>query len=222
MTLKSGAWVTPAGHQVTMEYRDDTTDWNTIAAILTSDEYGLPHDQVGVFLDVGAHIGAWSIGAAIDNPGSTVVAIEALPENAELVQRNSDLNHAGVIVLNNAAGTNGRVLYGTSDTEFERQHRFIGGADWHGATSAAIELPTLSLSAIVKKYGPVRLLKIDCEGCEWSFLDDPAISDVAEVVGEYHPREGNLPARLRELLEPTHVVTLDDAEPFGAFRAVRR
>ena len=49
-----------------------------------------------------------------------------------------------------------------------------------------------------------------------------SMSDVEEMTGEYHPRQGYGPPRLRELLEKTHKVTLNDAEPFGLFTAVRR
>lgn len=221
--IRSGGWVTPGGRTVTMEYRDDTSDWNTISAILTHDEYTMPRGLSGTILDIGAHVGAFAVGAAMDNPAAVVVAVEALPENADLAQRNSDLNHAGVIVLQRAAGVNGRVRYGASDTEFNAGHRFIGGGVWQEDSSATvIDVPTVRLWELVMDYGPVTFLKIDCEGCEWSFLEDAALGEVAEIAGEYHPRGGMGPARLRELLEPTHVVTLDDTLDFGNFRAVRR
>jgi FkbM family methyltransferase len=221
--IASGAWVTPAGHQVTMEYRDDTSDWNTIASILTHDEYTMPRGLTGVIVDVGSHIGAFAIGAALDNPEATVIAIEALPENAALIRRNSDLNAAGVIILERAAGTEGRIRYGSRVSDFEAQHYYIGGGVWQDNPDATIiDVPIVTLGALFVEHGPVAFLKIDCEGCEWSFLDDPGVADIAEIAGEYHPRGGMGPARIRELLEPTHVVTLDDAEPFGPFRAVLR
>ena len=221
--IASGAWVTPGGHQVTMEYRDDTSDWNTISSILTHDEYTMPRGLSGVIIDVGSHIGAFAIGAALDNPDAAVIAIEALPENVALIRRNSALNAAGVVVMERAAGTDGRIRYGSRVSDFEAQHYFIGGGVWQDNPDATtIDVPTLSLSRVAEQFGPITFLKIDCEGCEWSFLDDPAVAEVDEIAGEYHPRGGMGPARIRELLEPTHVVTLDDAEPFGPFRAVRR
>lgn len=226
--IRSGAWVTPGGHQVTMEYRDDTSDWNTISAILTHDEYGMPHGTTGLGLmstivDVGAHVGAFAIGAKVDNPDATVVAIEALPENVELIRRNAELNAVEIDIRHAAAGTNGRIRYGSRMSDFEAQHYYIGGGVWQDNPDATvIDVPTISIIDIFGEYGTISVLKIDCEGCEWSFLDDPLVLLVDAIVGEYHPRNGNGPARLRELLEPTHVVTLNDDEPFGNFRAVRR
>lgn len=223
MTQRSGGWVTPAGHSVVMYYRDDTSDWNTVASILTSDEYAMPRGLSGVILDVGSHIGAFAIGAAKDNPEATVIAVEALPENAELIQANSRINDARVTVYNASAGGDGRVRYGSTISDFERQHYFIGGGIWQDDPAAKIiAVDVLTLSDIVEKHGPIAFMKIDCEGCEWAFLSDPAIAQVHMIVGEHHPRHGMGPARLRELLEPTHTVTLDDALDFGPFRAVLR
>lgn len=220
-------WRSPRGVPVQLAYRPETSDWNTLSAILTHDEYDLPHGQSGVFLDVGAHIGGWSIGAALDNPDATVVAIEALPENVTLIRHNAKRAGVDVVVIHGGASCGTEpvtVAYGSTETDFARAHEFIGGGIWHDDASdrRTIDLDPVSLSSIVAEHGPVRLMKIDCEGCEWSFLDDPAIADVQEITGEYHPRQGLGPLRLREMLEPTHVVTLDDAEPFGPFRAVRR
>lgn len=219
--IKSGAWVTPAGHQVTMEYRDDTSDWNTIASILTHDEYAMPRGLTGVILDVGSHIGAFAVGAALDNPESNVIAIEALPENVELIVRNAALNNANVTVHHRAAGTDGRIRYGSVVSDFEAQHYYIGGGVWQDDPSATvIEVPTTTLADFTDGTLPIAFLKIDCEGCEWSFLDHPFVRVIGEIAGEYHPRGGMGPARIRELLEPTHLVILDDALDFGAFRAV--
>ena len=66
----------------------------------------------------------------------------------------------------------------------------------------------------------VAFLKIDCEGCEWQFLDSPDIDRVDHIVGEYHI--GDL-VRLMGLLGGTHIVeTWNEEGGFGMFRAVLR
>ena len=187
----------------------------------------MPRKQRGTFLDVGSHIGGWAIGAALDNPAATVVAIEALPENVHLIRHNAKRAEVDVTVIHGGASCGTEpvtIAYGSTESDFAKAHEFIGGGIWHTDASdrRTIDLDPVSLASIVAEHGPVRLMKIDCEGCEWSFLDDPSISEVHEIVGEYHPRQGFGPARLRELLDATHEVTfVDEAEPFGNFRAVR-
>lgn len=219
-------WRTPHGREAVLQYRADTSDWNTVNSIMGSnDEYHLARGMTGTLLDVGAHIGAWTVAAALDNPDAHVIAIEALPENVDLVRRNVALNGVAdrVTVIEGAASCGTEpvaIAYGSRVSDFEAQHYWIGGGIWHvdAVDRQVIEQPPVQLA----DFGPVRSLKIDCEGCEWQFLDSPAVADVDEMVGEYHPRHGYGPARLREMLEPTHVLTLDDARDFGPFRAVRR
>lgn len=221
-------FTTPRGRAVTVECREGTTDWNTANACITADEYGLA-DRLwaGVALDVGAHIGGATLALLADNPDLFVVAIEALPDNVALLRANVAANgFEGRCRIYEGAADSGNepvtVAYGTMDGEFEAAHRYIGGAVWQGPAGLKVTVPPVSLTAVVADVGPLCLVKIDCEGCEWSFLADPAVASVEELRGEYHPRAGRGPAQVRELLEPTHVVTLDDAEPFGLFRAVRR
>jgi hypothetical protein len=91
--LETRSWQTPGGNVATMTYRADTSDWNTVSACLRNpygggDEYHLPSGLAGWGLDVGAHIGSVAVGLLLDNPDMTVVAIEAVPDNVELIRRN--------------------------------------------------------------------------------------------------------------------------------------
>ena len=61
------------------------------------------------------------------------------------------------------------------------------------------------------------MLKIDCEGCEWAFLADPAIGKVEIIVGEIHPPGTQL--QLVKLLTKTHYVEFIGEH---GFRAVLR
>jgi len=221
------AWATPKG-PLRFAFRPETNDWNTISAIVTHDEYGFREQTwSGTAIDVGAHIGAATVVLLHENPDLTVVAIEALPENVGLIERSLELNGYSqrCEVIAGAADSGMELVgvrYGSTASEFERLHYFIGGGVWNSDDSANILQPPVSLSSIVDRVGPISLLKIDCEGCEWSFLDDPAIPSVTEIRGEFHPRNGMGPARLHELLDDTHLVIVDDALGFGPFRATLR
>lgn len=224
MGTTQAAFRTPADRWVVMEVRDDTSDFNTVNAITkVGDEYHLPSGQEGWAVDVGAHIGAWTVALLVDNPGMRCIAIEALPENVDLIRRNLELNHVAdrAVVINAAASVDDEpvtVRYST-----DPHHRFIGSA---GGSGDAVTLPTVTLSDVLvdiegRGGSRVALLKIDCEGCEYPFLTSPDIGRVDRIVGEVH--FGSAP--LRAILDATHEVEFPayDSNPdFGPFTAVRR
>jgi len=224
------SWMTKGGHSATFDVRDDTTDWNNIFAVVEADEYGLAeHPITGLAIDIGAHVGSVTIAMLLDNPGLHVVAVEALPENVEQIKINLALNRlTDRCRVMEAAASSGDddvvVAMGGDESDFEKAHRFIGGMLFDGAGPSGVQVlaKPVSLTAITDVFGDASFMKIDCEGCEWSFLNDPAVARVAEIRGEYHPRQNNGAKRVRELLESTHVVTLDDSTDFGLFRAVHK
>lgn len=211
---------TPRGHVATFEVRPDTTDAMTAEACCAQDEYGLAdRTWTGTALDIGAHIGGVTVMLGLDNPELRIVAVEALPENVAVLRTNVARNGLdGRVTVYEAGAGQARIAYGASDTDFARCHRFIGNGDWQ-AGGTVLAVTPLTLSTLVVRHGPFSLAKIDCEGCEWSFLDDPGTAAVAEWRGEYHPRNGHGPVDLRRLLR-RHAVTCDDALPFGPFQAV--
>src|SRR5881396_102281 len=113
-----GEWVTPRGAPVSMEFRDGTNDWNTLSIIFTNDEYGLRDLRLdGIALDVGAYLGGVAIALALDNPGLRVIAIEPVPDNGDLIERNITRNSVQdrVTLIRGAVGRGGEstdVRYG--------------------------------------------------------------------------------------------------------------
>ena len=224
--------------------REGTTDANAVA-YLANDEYRLlGRDLSGWAIDVGAHIGTIGLTLARANPGLRVLAVEAVPDNSDLLERN--IAHFGLSdrvtsIRAWAARPNeltGTCHYGYRHREeesagFVSAHRFVGNT-WGalGDPEFSIEMPAVSLDGLLLTYGieDVALIKIDCEGCEWAFLDTPAVAKVQTIVGEYHGgfpgtsyHEPNPRLRLIEYLHRTHRVEFWSDEPIvGLFEAVRR
>ena len=173
-------YLLPNGDTVEMTVRPGTNDHNVCYSILTEDEYRIPRDLTGTALDVGAHIGAATVALCALNPELRVVAVEALPANIELLRKNTAPYADRVTILEAAAGTNPNIRWNGED----QVHRFIGNMNGTGGETYTGD--TVSLSEIVAEYGRISFLKIDCEGCEETFLDDPAIRGVESVVGEWH------------------------------------
>jgi FkbM family methyltransferase len=224
--------------------RPGTVDANAVFA-LRDDEYGLwDHQWTGWAVDVGAQIGTVGISLALHNADLRVVCIEAVPESSDILERNIAAFglEDRVVSVRAWAGAPGALSgtchygYRGGDVEsdgYVAAHRFVGNT-WVDSRSPefSAELPAVSLDGILAAYGisDVAIMKIDCEGCEWDFLDTPAVAKVHTITGEYHGgypgkiRHQPVPwARLHALLDATHTVTVDETSPIvGDFRAVRR
>ena len=198
-TVTHGTFRTPRGREVTMAYRTDSSDYNTIRSCLDEDEYRLAELTLSGFaLDVGAHIGGATIALAIDNPELHVVAVEAVPPNVTLLRDNVERNGLSerVTILHAAAGKGqtATVRWAFEGNESADHHAFIGNSLLPGPVKHRSELvPVVTLASLVDEYGPFAFAKVDCEGCEYDFLTGPALSQVARYRGEEHHGPLDLP-----------------------------
>ena len=219
-----GTFRTPRGQSVSMAYREDTNDWNTLSSCLTEDEYRLKElTLTGTALDVGAHIGGVTIALAIDNPDLRIVAVEAVPPNVDLLWENVERNGLTerVTILNAAAGKGktARIAWAFSGNESADHHAFIGNAvlpesDMSTHSESIVDVRTLN--SLVSEFGPFCFVKSDCEGCEFPFLQGPALKDLELIRGEVHAN----PLALVQQLEATHTTTITGSIP-AAFEAIR-
>lgn len=171
--------------------------WDTlIAEGVFGDEYG-PIDVRGrIVVDVGAHIGAFSVYAATRG-ASRVLAYEPGAENFRLLAINttghpaiephraavwrSDRDEATVAWR---ASANPRNTGGGTVVECSA----IAGVPFDRDSRDAVA--AIPLDAIVERCGVVGLLKIDAEGSEYPILaTSRALDRVEAIVGEYHAVE---------------------------------
>lgn len=227
---------TPKGNAARMHVRDGTSDLSIVNSTFINDEYGLRGlDYLkGWALDIGAHIGSVTIPLAIDHPELHVIAVEAVPENCDVLWDNIVENrlvervHLYRAALSDHLGdtqvwSEFRHAEGLDD-DYVHTNRYIGNVirepnhDWWEARQQTVR--AMRLRDILEEVGDVAFLKIDCEGCEWATFADPAIAKVGYIVGEYHDRTED---DLWEALCDTHEVTTWPAgHGIGMFRAERR
>jgi FkbM family methyltransferase len=126
--------------------------------------------QANVVLDVGAHIGYYSVLAALANPGATVLAFEPLPAVFDRLQRNLLLNQLGnVVALRQAAGaTDGRAEFfhvpGIIPSSSSLSEDFMRGAV--GLEAVAVEVVRIETVARRQGLEGVDLVKLDTETTE--------------------------------------------------------
>lgn len=143
-------------------------------------------------LDIGGHIGCFSVALAALRPGARVWTFEASPSTAAYTQRNVQQNGFGerVTVKNVAVSSSAGTL------EFADNGAASG---LNGITSPAdaplISVPAITFAdALALADVPVRLVKIDTEGAEYDIVLGSAPEqwkDVERVVVEYHDVPGH-------------------------------
>ena len=213
---------------MTMTYRPDTNDWNTLSASLNEDEYRLPTGLRGHAVDIGGYLGSVGIALAKDNPELRVTIVEPVPDNQRLIRIN--IAHNGVedrVTLIEGAASGDRepvaVWYGYRGNPTAEHHRYVGNSTL--AYDDGGELPhdeSIYDPVTLADLWPIEFLKIDCEGGEWSILDCPEASQIPVIVGEAHSVRGHRGKDIIVLL-PDHEVTLSgDPETTCGFRAVLR
>lgn len=222
--LESHSFSTPRGQPARMTYRSQSSDWNTLYSCMNEDEYRLRELRLeGTALDVGAHIGGVTVGLLLDNPELRVVAIEAVPPNAELLRQNIEDNglsdRATVLEVAAGKGKSTTIKWAFAGDESADHHAFIGNAILQTKTPKhkAQKVKVRTLTSLVKEFGPFCFAKVDCEMCEFDFLQGPGLADVALIRGEVHAK----PFPLAKQLQPTHDVSWIGDIP-AAFEAVRR
>lgn len=139
-----------------------------------------------VVVDIGAHIGAFSVWAARQAVNGKVYAFEPNRENHDLLVENRQLNGLTNLEIFNAAASNldGEAAFFNSESSIS--HSFF-----EPGIENATKVRTMSLAAILadNQLERVNYLKIDAEGAEYLIvLNTPpdVLRKVDKIFIEYH------------------------------------
>lgn len=202
------------------------------------DEYDiqpLRQHNVRTIVDVGAHVGSFTVLCHEYWPEARIVAVEPHPDSFALLQRNTSHIPSDQLLLINAAiaKTSGKSIL-ASPVSYSRVGEYLTDI-WSDLEPRpdhfGIEVNTITPSQLWKsiqdfKIDVVDLLKLDCEGAEYLFLQELAnegqLANVGWIRGEWHCRAHNI--TLRRTLQTTHALHVDPNEPHvvGQFVAHRR
>src|SRR3990167_2365773 len=114
------------------KFRENSNDENTINAVFSEDEYCLKevlNFKGGIVIDLGGHIGSFSLLASSFNADAHVFTVESCPENYEILMENIKRNNLmkEIQVYHKAiwgkAGEYLRLYYG-DDSDFGKIHKF--------------------------------------------------------------------------------------------------
>lgn len=160
-------------------------------------EYISSHLREGdIFVDAGANIGFYTIYASkIVGPKGRVIAVEMMPDTADVLRNHIELNGLeNVEVIAKALSEKGGDFVIASVPEGKFGQASISRKGNKGARRIRVE--TSTLNHIIDQ--PVRLLKMDLEGAEFSALKGglPVLNKVKAIIFE----ELSGDARARQLL----------------------
>ena len=191
------------------------------------DEYQIdvlrPHN-VRTILDIGAHVGSFTVMCHQYWPSAKIVAVEPHPESFELLVRNTSHIPKGNLTLINAAITkeSGRCTL-SSPVSHSRVSEYVPGI-WENLqprhSDFGLQVDALSpkdLWQILADVGidEVDLLKLDCEGAEYLIISELSalglMDRIGWIRGEWHSRKDNL--LLANCLCQTHLYNIDPNLP---------
>lgn len=186
------------GHPLQLWHRPHTHDAAIFDEVLAS--YRLPELLEGLaagpaqprIVDIGAHIGGFTLLVGACLPGASIEAYEMMRDNVALLRRNVSANgladrvrvHHAVVADVAGRWDPADHLYGTDGN--------TGGASVAHCAFSSPHPPTVTVPVVpaaeVLAGPPIDLLKLDCEGSEFRIVYSAgeALDRVRTVVGELH------------------------------------
>lgn len=167
------------------------------------------------FLDVGAHIGAFSTLVFQLVPGANVVSVEPNHESAALLRANLADCGERSIVIEKALRHDGSNLL-TSFTQSTLGNKIVRRGQEGGDYPGLYEVETTTLSQIISDLGVdwFDFVKLDCELSEHDIL--PVIAMMPErfrrIIGEWHAMPSEVfSRRLAKMFGKAHSIVVDPA-----------
>lgn len=152
---------------VKIKVRTRSTDIHVVAEIFLLNEYPLHNIPSGsTIIDIGAHIGLFSVYAHSLGKDFRIFCFEPMKENFELLKENISANgYTDIVAVNTglAGSTGKRTIYVHSDMA---AHSLVK------KSNSGIMIDTVTLKDVFDSYRVEKCdyLKMDCEGAEYEIL----------------------------------------------------
>jgi FkbM family methyltransferase len=155
-----------------ISYRPDTSDEHVLFDCLENDIYFIPEwfpREGDTIIDIGAHIGAFSLRVASRFKGAKVHAVEPCADSFMYLTQNVALNGLANISTYRVALTD---CNGTTQLYYDIDSGNWGHSIVKAFSGQCEEVPADTLSNFMEENGIVRCdyMKINCEGAEFKIL----------------------------------------------------
>lgn len=150
----------------------------------------LKHSHSPVIVDVGANVGYLSAFAFTRFPQAKVVAVEPIPSNISLLEKNRKLNcdRDWIIVEGVLSAKDAEV-----EIQFDTSDSFTTSASMYGLDSGndLLKVKSRKLTSLMEEMSleSIHILKLDCEGAEYDILyclNSDELNNIAFITMETH------------------------------------
>jgi len=184
-----------------IKIRKNSTDLMALTHVWLIGEYKRKNFEINdddVIIDVGGHIGLFSLYASQFCKNGPIFTFEPMVENFDLLSENIKLNNLDNIKIFNSAVSNSNSsvkLYLNQDD---------AGHSMFSKSSKSVTVNSISLQQIFDNnhIEHCDFLKLDCEGSEYEIIKNlpaPYFKKIKKMVIEYHMADTN-PELLDELI----------------------
>lgn len=149
---------------------------------------GFDINETDTIIDIGGHIGSFSVYAASQAKKGRVFIFEPLTENFAAIKKNIRLNrikniHPIQLAVASKKGTQKFYVFDDENSGTSNLYKLDNGHE--------IKVKTITLPEVIKKHKIKRIdfMKIDCEGAEYEILftlPKEIIDSIGKVSMEYH------------------------------------
>jgi len=204
MKLSKGNYMANLSNGLRFEVRAGERDINILNEVFISGSYNeaLPLiKEDSIIIDIGAHIGSFSVIAGGLAKKGRVYAYEPFKDSLNLLTNNLAYNNISNVKSFPLAITD---KSGTSKFYLKSIAGEYAGNSIYG-NGESIEVETISLNDVFIKNKIIfcNLLKIDCEGAEYNMIYNTPVDlfkDIHNIILEYHAGHGD-PIKLKQYLE---------------------
>src|SRR5262245_20754211 len=182
---------------IDVRLRANSNDKTVLKDIWVDNVYSPPGFEIGAtdtVIDIGGHIGVFSLFAAFHARRGRIYVFEPVPANFVLLTENLRLNG-----LTNVAARQIGVAAAPGERLMHVSRLNTGGHSLYfdDAGSVARQIAVTTLPDIMREQGLDRVdyLKLDCEGAEYEILlglPDETLARIGRIGMECHPVDGDM------------------------------
>jgi len=179
-------------------------------------KHGVKVEKGDTVIDIGAHIGVFSVYAAELSESGKVYAFEPFIENFRALENHKMLNKKDNLFIFNKGISNKdgvQTLHLSADNN-------TGGHSLHlkNDSTRTVEIQTTTLAAFCEKEKITKIdfLKLDCEGAEFEILkaSESVLKLVNKIVMECHPYGNETVDGVVKILESNNFIVVRESDNF--------